>query len=240
MKKKLLFCFSFSFSFILFLLPVISVFATEEASDSNIEKVIYLTFDDGPSTNSSKILDILKKEEVPGTFFLMGKLIDGKEDIVKRIYDENHAIGLHSFTHERSKVYSSKETFLKEMLKTQAAIEKVTGEKSYIIRFPFGANNDSFKLKESWVTVLHENNLKLYDWTVDSNDGMDVHSPPAILLKNSKSKNPEITLLMHCTEANNNTVKALPSIIKYYKDNGYTFKKITPETKEIYKIFKQK
>ncbi|WP_055070886.1 polysaccharide deacetylase family protein [Clostridium massiliamazoniense] len=230
MLKKLS-IFIFSFFFIVFN-QITYVYPLE-----NQPKVIYLTFDDGPSSNTDKILDILKEEEVCGTFFLMGKLINNSPTTVKRIFDEGSAIGLHSFSHERC-IYNSKEKFLEEMLKTQKIIENIIGEKVCIIRFPFGTNNMSFKLKNDWVTLLHENSLKIYDWTQDTGDGTNVNLAPNLIFKNSISKDNNIVLLMHCAEANNNSVKALPEIIKYYKSKGYEFKTITPDTPELYKVKK--
>lgn len=230
MLKKVLLMISLIFIFCT--LPPLEAFAVECPP-----KIVYLTFDDGPSTNTDKILDILKEENVPGTFFLMGKLINGKESTVKRIYEEGSAIGLHSFSHERY-IYDSKEKFLAEMLKTQCLIENIVGEKIHIIRFPFGTNNKSFHLKDSWVKLLHDNSLKIYDWTQDTNDGINVNSSPDSIFKHSISKKDTVILLMHCGEANKTTVKALPQIIKYYKSNGYEFKKITSETPELYKVLK--
>ncbi|MCI6190537.1 MAG: polysaccharide deacetylase family protein, partial [Clostridium sp.] len=122
------------------------------------EKVIYLTFDDGPGGKVTKdVLDILKSENVPATFFLIGNQIKGQEDLVKRIDEEGHSIGLHSMSHEKGNLYSSDSNFLKEMLDSQKTIEEVVGRKVNILRFPFGSNNNTYHLKESLVNLLHEN-----------------------------------------------------------------------------------
>ena len=116
------------------------------------EKVIYLTFDDGPAGKvTTDILDILKKEEVPATFFLIGNQIKGQEEILLRMKNEGHSIGLHSMSHNRNNLYSSNEKFLKEMLDTQNIIKEITGETSNILRFPFGCNNNSYCLKPELV-----------------------------------------------------------------------------------------
>lgn len=84
------------------------------------EKVIYITFDDGPGGKvTTEVLDILKREEVPATFFLIGDQIKGQEKLIKRMVDEGHSIGLHSMSHSKSKLYSSDKEFLKEMLECQ-------------------------------------------------------------------------------------------------------------------------
>lgn len=203
------------------------------------EKEIYLTFDDGPSTNiTPEILNILKEENVKGTFFIIGKEINGREDILKRIYEEGHSLGLHSFTHERNNLYNDNNKFLKEMLTTQDLIYKTVGIKPTALRFPFGCNNNTYKLKESLVDLLHKNNLKIYDWNVDSKDGESHSASESLFIKNSISKKDSIILLMHCGTANKNSPKALKEIIKYYKDNNYKFKTINSDTKELFHYLK--
>jgi peptidoglycan/xylan/chitin deacetylase (PgdA/CDA1 family) len=199
------------------------------------EKVIYLTFDDGPSGKvTTDILDILKKEEVPATFFLIGNQIKGQEEILLRIKNESHSIGLHSMSHNRNNLYSSNEKFLKEMLDTQTLIKEITGETSSILRFPFGCNNNSYSLKPELVELLHRNDLKIYNWNIDSTDGANHAANPSTYIRRSNSNETEIILLMHCGYLNRNSVKALPEIIKIYKDKGYVFKGITDATKELY------
>ncbi|WP_300379544.1 polysaccharide deacetylase family protein [Clostridium sp.] len=212
--------------------------------DSNIwaletEKSVYLTFDDGPGGKITKnILDVLNKEKVTATFFVIGCQIDGQEDIIKKMYEDGHAIGLHSFSHCRNKIYSSKENFLEEMFLSQETIFNITSEKPTILRFPFGCNNKTYKLNEPTVNLLHENDLKIYDWNVDSGDGANSNLPVTKIISNSCVEKDNVILLMHCSYTNKNTALALPSIIKYYKDNNYTFKVIDNSTKEVYKIIK--
>lgn len=232
--------------FILFLLVCINIISipahSKELSDNNVEnkKIIYLTFDDGPAGKvTSDVLDILKSENVKATFFLIGDQIDNQENLVKRIADEGHSIGLHSMTHKKNCLYSCNSNFLKEMISVQEKIEPIVGFKPVILRFPFGCNNNSYKITQSMIDLLHENNLKIYDWNVDSGDGANPNTPPSILLKNSKSDKDRVMLLMHCAYMSKNTVKALPSIIKYYKDNNYEFKIIDNNTPEEYHCLKK-
>lgn len=203
------------------------------------EKNVYITFDDGPGGKITKsILDTLKKEEVPATFFVIGCQIEGQESIIKRMKDEGHAIGLHSFSHNRNKIYPSKDNFLNEMLLSQEIIFNITSEKPTILRFPFGCNNNTYKLNDSMVELLHENNLKIYDWNTDSGDGANSNLAVGKIISNSCVKKDNVILLMHCSYINKNTALALPSIIKYYKDNNYNFKVIDESTEEVYKIMK--
>lgn len=216
--------------FMILLSPIdIITYAMEE------EKIIYLTFDDGPAGKvTTDILDILKKEEVPATFFIIGNSIKNQEKILLRMKNEGHSIGLHSMSHDRNNLYNSNEMFLKEMLDVQNIIKEITGDTSTILRFPFGCNNSTYNLKSTLVTLLHENNLRIYDWNVDSTDGGNTTASPSTYIRKSKSDKNEIILLMHCGSVNKNSVKALPEIIKLYKDKGYTFKEINSTTKELY------
>lgn len=221
------------------LLLCLSITLPCSAYESNPEKVIYLTFDDGPGGKiTNKVLDTLKEENVPATFFLIGCQIENQEDIILRMKNEGHSIGLHSVTHDRNKLYHGNEGFINEMLKEQAIIEKVTGEKPNILRFPFGCNNSTYRLTDSLVNAIHENNLKIYDWTQDSGDGANCNSSPDTIFKNAMSEEDTIFLLMHCTYINKTSAAALPSIIKHYKSKGYTFKGIDETTPEVYKVTK--
>lgn len=220
--------------------PLGKVRCEENSPVENLQKTIYLTFDDGPGGKTTiKILDTLKKESVPGTFFIIGDQIDRQEDIILRMKNEGHSIGLHSFSHDRNILYRSSDDFISEMEKVQKRLYEVTGENYYILRFPFGCNNMTYKLTSNMVDAIHASNFKIYDWTQDTLDGANPNSSPSTILKRAISEKDTVILLMHCARNNKNSADALPSIIKYYKDHGYTFKKITPETKEIYKFIKR-
>ncbi len=103
--------------------------------------VIYLTFDDGPSANiTPKVLDILKKEKVKATFFVLN-YSKSNEKLIKRIVKEGHTIGVHGYSHEYSKIYKSKKAFLNNIYSLQKKIEKLTGIKTKYMRFPGGSSN---------------------------------------------------------------------------------------------------
>ena len=201
------------------------------------EKTIYLTFDDGPGgKNNALILDILKEEGVPATFFLIGEQIEGQEALILRMRDEGHSLGLHSYTHKKQNLYPNPENFISEMRKVQDKLFDITGETYNILRFPFGCNNNSYSLNNEMLDAIHSNNMKIFDWNVDSTDGANPYSSPDRILNNSLSDKEEIILLMHSSYITKNTSIALRGIIHYYKNKGYTFKRITDETPELYKI----
>ena len=223
-----------------FSIPIYNTYADEKNNVESNSKVVYLTFDDGPAGKvTNDVLDILKNNSVHATFFLIGCQIKDQEDLVKRIYDEGNSIGLHSMTHKKNSLYCSNEQFLKEMISTQELISTVVPIKPTILRFPFGCNNNTYKISKSMVDLLHDNNLKIYDWNTDSGDGANPNSAPSTILKNAKSTKDSVILLMHCSYLSKNTVKALPSIIQYYKDNGYEFKTIDENTPEEFHFMKK-
>lgn len=203
------------------------MYMTEEEN-----KIIYLTFDDGPSVLTDKILDILREENVKATFFLIGNQISDQKAVVKRIYDEGHTIGLHTFTHKYKRIYSSNENFINEMIRCQNEVYNIVGIKPNIIRFPWGSHK---KLNQDFLNMLHENNFKIYDWNAFMSDGINCKTPINKLYreatKTTVTEHP-IILLMHCDYMHKNTCKALPMVIKYYKEKGYEFKAITKDTSE--------
>lgn len=203
--------------------------------NENNEKTIYLTFDDGPSTIITKdVLPILKAYDVRATFFVVGYKLKGKEDIIRKIYEDGHSIGVHTYTHKYKKIYSSEDNFIDEMNRTADEVQSIIGVHPNILRFPFGSNNH---LTPSLLIKLHDNNYRIYDWNASISDGLKPNLSPDKFYSEATRKcvNPSrIFLLMHSDDPNQNTCKALPKIIKYYKDLGYEFKPITNDTPEYF------
>jgi len=198
------------------------------------KKLIYLTFDDGPSVLTEKILDTLKKCDVPATFFLIGNQIQGNEKTIIRMQEEGHGIGLHTYSHNYNKIYSSRKNFIAEMFKTQNIIYDLIGERPTIIRFPFGSSG---KLTKAYLDELHKNNFTVYDWNIDMKDGINCHTPVYNLYRfatNTKNIENPVILLMHCDSTHKNTCAALSKVIEFYKKEGYEFKVINSSTPEMY------
>ena len=198
--------------------------------------VIYLTFDDGPSTkNTARLLDILKEENVKATFFLTDKT--NTDYLIKRMYDEGHTIGLHTASHNYKYIYSSTTNFIKDIEKIQEKVARITGEKSSIIRFPGGSSNTVSSFNPGIMCTLSnmviEKGYHYFDWNVSSGDAGSKRSKKNTYrnVTNNLSKNRANVVLMH--DIYDSTVDAVKDIIKYGKDNGYTFEKITMDT-EMY------
>ncbi|APH24655.1 TPA: polysaccharide deacetylase family protein [Clostridium botulinum] len=206
----------------------------DKKEDISDNKEVYLTFDDGPSDKTTEnILDVLKENDVKATFFIIGKYIEGREDILKRIVKEGHSLGLHTYSHNYKTIYQNNKAFIDEMLKCQNEIYKATGVKTNIIRFPGGSVK---RLDEKFKKELEEEGFKIYDWNMALTDGINPKAPVGKFYKEgTKRKKPlsKVILLMHCDCLNKNTCRALPDIIEFYKEKGYEFKIIDKNTPEF-------
>lgn len=206
------------------------------------KKYVYLTFDDGPtSKNTPLLLDELKKLELPATFFVVGKLVNENPKVLQRIIDENHAIGLHTMSHNKNKCYSSPENFINENLELKNLLEKEFNISTNILRFPFGSHNSYLKISTPFLDKLHENNFKIYDWHIDTFDAVHPENDPNTILQICKnqfqkrfSNNNEIIILMHTNTNNIHTIKSLKLIKNYFQNLGYEFSILNNETREIY------
>lgn len=198
--------------------------------------VIYLTFDDGPSLSSTpKVLDILKKKGVKATFFVINH-DDSLDYLIKRAYDEGHTIALHSYTHSYSKIYSSIDAFYSDLSLISDKVERITGEKSMIMRFPGGGSNTvSRKYKKGIMSELTKDVINkgyhYFDWNVGSGDAGGAKNSKDVynnVVKGLK-KNRNNIVLMH-DFSNSKSVNALEDIIDYGLANGYRFDKIDMTT----------
>ncbi len=199
-------------------------------------KTCYLTFDDGPSDNTLKILKILKEFDAKATFFVIGT--NSKLEYLKKIEKSGHAIGLHSNTHDYSKIYKSTDAFFKDIDKLSKKIDKQIGIKTKLLRFPGGSNNTVSKNYKKGVmtdltTEVQIKGYAYFDWNVDSGDASGVRVAASRITRNvlnqAKNKN-SICVLMHDTAAKTTTVKALPDILHGLKKQGYKFEVLTEET----------
>lgn len=199
-------------------------------------KVIYLTFDDGPSSSiTPKLLDILKEEDVKATFFVINHS-SSLDYLIKREYDEGHTVGLHSYTHDYSTIYSSEAAYFNDLNAIRNKIKQITGNDANIIRFPGGSSNTvSRKYSNGIMTRLTRQVLAkgyiYFDWNIGSGDSGDVHTSDAVYNKVVNSLNYGTNVvLMHDFENNTKTLDAIRNIIEYGKNNGYSFAAITKDT----------
>ena len=220
--------------------------ATREVMVGNIGKatmnvgtpgVIYLTFDDGPSSSiTPHILDVLKEKGVKATFFVLD-YGQNTEHLIKRIVEEGHSIAIHGGSHDYATVYSSADSYLSGLDYMKEKIKNTTGVETNIIRFPGGSSNTvSRKYCEGVMSTLVRESLKrgyrYFDWNVASGDSGDVKTAEGVYNNVTSGIKPTRSnvVLMHDFSGNHKTLEALPGIIDFALSNGYTFDRITDKT----------
>ena len=198
--------------------------------------IIYLTFDDGPNSGTTNvILDILKEEGVKATFFVTNK---GPDDLIKREFDEGHTVALHTASHDYSIIYASDDAYFQDLYSVQDRVKRITGQESKIIRFPGGSSNTISRRYNSGIMsrltqeVLNRG-FKYYDWNISSGDAGNTTDPNVVYsnVVNNLRQNRENMVLMHVIKPY--TRDALRNIIRFGKENGYVFEKITMETEMV-------
>lgn len=203
--------------------------------------VVYLTFDDGPSSNTEKILDILNKYNVKATFFVIGDESGYAAKIYRRLISEGHSVGNHTYSHEYHDIYSSCKEFWEEFDKNDALFFEKTGYHLEIMRFPGGSNNTVSEryckgIMKELTKEAKERGLVYFDWNVSSLDAeREVQKKEIIIssvLKGCEGQKSSI-VLMHDNKTKTTTVEALPTIIKTLKERGYIFKTLTADTESI-------
>ena len=205
--------------------------------------IVYLTFDDGPSSYTGKILDVLKKYNIKATFFVTNS---GSDSLIKREYKEGHTVALHTASHNYKKVYSSVDGYFKDLNSVSNRVYKITGEKPTIIRFPGGSSNTVSKnYSKGIMTILTSEVLNrgyhYFDWNISVEDAGGCANKKTQVLKeecvfnNFKkglSKKRSNVVLMH--DIKSYTAAKLEDMIKYALSQGYSFDKITMDTTQIH------
>lgn len=188
-------------------------------------KVIYLTFDDGPSQFTPELLKVLEKYNVKATFFVVGKM---SLEYLDEIAAGGHTIGLHSNTHDYETIYASDEAFMNDMMLLREKIYERTGIYTNILRFPGGSSNTiSKRLCKGIMTrlteTLTEQGYRIFDWNVDSNDAGGAKTTEEVVenVINGVKKRPVSVVLQH--DIRQFSVDAVEQIIIWGLDNGYTF-----------------
>ena len=171
-------------------------------------KAVALTFDDGPSPKTTPVaLDLLKKYNAKGTFFMVGHAVEGNEDIIKRVIAEGHQIGNHSWDHPvLTKI--SLEKAKSQINDTTAALKKASGLDVHIMRPPYGAINETIQAAVDQSFIL---------WDVDTLDWKNRNT--ASIMKEVRKAQPGSIILMH--DVHQTTIDALPLILQYLTEQGF-------------------
>lgn len=199
---------------------------TDKNINTNSKKIAYLTFDDGPSAKSTPIiLDVLKKNNIKATFFVVGYMVEENPSLLKRAYDEGHQIGNHSYSHQYDYIYKNTDNFMKDLYKSENLIKSIVGEEfdSKVMRFPGGSFE---KKKEPMKKAVSDAGYKYVDWNALNGDAEGkLFSEEHLvnrLKETAKGKN-KIVILMHDTDAKITTANSLDKSIKFLLGEGYEF-----------------
>ncbi|MBD5519664.1 MAG: polysaccharide deacetylase [Lachnospiraceae bacterium] len=191
---------------------------TDGNSPEDGVRKVYLTFDDGPSSNTGRILDILAEYNVKATFFVIGKEEEEYQSLYKRIVDEGHTLGMHSYSHKYNEIYQSVDSYAQDMSKLQEFLYDTTGVWCRVCRFPGGSSNTTGMVDmHELIDYLDEQDITYYDWNISSGDASGGYISTDTILHNclaNLSKHREAIILMHDASNKNTTVEALPTLIE--------------------------
>lgn len=205
-----------------------------ESTDTNMNiedyfgKVCYLTFDDGPSHLTKRVLNILDENNIKGTFFVVYTEYGVKNNMYQEIIDRGHAIGNHTYSH--TKPYKNWDKYFEDMYKLEDFLFERIGQRPKILRFPAGSTNSWNDDEETamYIDKLHAMGYEFFDWNVSTSDGGSGPITSEEIYNNVKSRSKrgkvkKLVVLMHDRGGKETSIDALSDIIYYLKACGYTF-----------------
>lgn len=211
------------------------MYVPEPAEYIRETNTIYLTFDDGPSSNTYSILKYLRDFDVKATFFVVPNRSEECAAALRAIANDGHAIGIHSSSHEYNKIYASVNAFLDDFYEAWDIVREVTGKAAPIFRFPGGSLNDyNTETRDDIIAEMTRRGFRFFDWNVDSGDVANAtwtdmyNSIPKDIRGNYRS-----FVLMHDSKNTPNTVLVLEDVLRVLKGEGYKFDKINDDTKPV-------
>ena len=195
----------------------VDVSGAQNPEDIEGTRYVYLTFDDGPSTYTDEILDILEQHNVKATFFVCGKPNAKYTDLYKRIVNDGHTLGMHSYSHKYSELYASLDSFKEDTDKLRIFLYETTGVWSSFYRFPGGSSNTVSKVDMHELTdYLESSDVTFFDWNVSAGDDKAGANKDTIYanIVNNVPRFKHCVVLMHDAADKKSTVEALPEIIE--------------------------
>ena len=206
------------------------------------ERVAFITFDDGPSTYTDRLLDVLYKERVPAIFFVLGYSINTvsySEDLMERILAEGHYIGLHTMTHEYNILYvgdGAPDRFVAEKFELQGLIYNLVGHHTNLCRAAYGMMTG---FRPGHFVAVDEAGIKCIDWNIDPedwrNNSQGIYEEVIRQVEDLYFPS-EIVIVLHEFEQ---TIEAIPAIIAFLREHGYVFKTYEPGHEFIYDQYRR-
>ncbi len=199
---------------------------------------VYLTFDDGPSSNTGRILDILAEYDVKATFFVVGKEEEQYQALYNRIVEEGHTLAMHSYSHRYNEIYQSVESYSEDLSKLQEFLYETTGVWCRFCRFPGGSSNTVSRVDmQELINYLDEQDITYFDWNISSGDAASSYISPDDLIRNCMAPLPQFQdamILLHDATDKRSTVDALPGLIERIQAMDNT--RIVPITEDTVPI----
>ena len=211
---------------------------TSEENKPGEGKTVYLTFDDGPSTNTRIVLDILDKYGIKATFFVVRT--EDNDDLYREIVNRGHAIAVHSTTHDYNQIYANMDAYIDDVMGMREFIHDVTGVYTNLYRFPGGSSSTIGNLdRGDCIRFLNENGIKYFDWNVSSGDASANYISPDEIIANVYTTlgiYDNSVILMHDSLYKTSTMVALDELIEKIAAEGYTFKAIDMDTEPVQQL----
>lgn len=193
--------------------------------------VIYLTFDDGPSPYTERLLEVLDQYDVKATFFVVNT---GYSHLIDDIVSHGHAIGAHTYSHNYREIYSSEEAYFEDLERILDVIEDCSGVRTNLIRFPGGSSNTKSRFNKGIMTrlagELADRGYYYFDWNVDSNDAGGARTAQEVyenVISGVQNQKASIVLQHDIKEY---SVDAVERIIIWGLENGYSFRALNEES----------
>lgn len=197
-------------------------------------KVIYLTFDDGPGPYTEQLLQVLEKYGAKATFFVVGD----QPELLRRIAEGGHSIGIHTYSHNYRSIYSSEDAFFQELYQMQDGIYEATGVWTTLLRFPGGSSNTVSRFNKGIMTRLtrkvQDYGFQYYDWNVDSDDAGHARTSDEVyenVLAGVSVRSVSV-VLQH--DIKDFSVDAVERILKWGLEHGYTFLPLQPDSPQCH------
>ncbi|WP_369284114.1 polysaccharide deacetylase family protein [Oscillibacter sp. GMB15532] len=198
---------------------------------------MYLTFDDGPSSNTPLLLTVLRNKNVKATFFVVGGGTEKQRQWMRDIVSEGHTLAMHSYTHRYHEIYASVEAFLDDFYKQFTAIKEATGQAPTIFRFPGGSVNAyNYPVYREIVAEMLRRGFVFYDWNLSSGDASSNYISPKKITSNILDNAPAFSrgiVLMHDAPSKDSTVESLAGVIDGLRDQGFTLAPLSREVRPM-------
>lgn len=208
--------------------------ASKNTLENSEQKIAYLTFDDGPSNLTPTVLDILEQYNAKATFFVIGTTNEEYQQYYKAIVDRGHTLALHSYTHNYQKIYASVDAFLGDYQQLFDLVYEKTGQVPSLFRFPGGSKNAyNSGVRSALMQEMENRGFIFYDWNVSCGDGSSKATKDSIYQKvmDEVQGYTHPVILMHDGQGHQETIAALPDIMKSLSEQGYVFEALNPDMK---------